>query len=166
MSQADTVCRIISHLRPCTSSGHLAAESLSATYLMFHLNCPCSLKRQQLCCQAPCQLADMPCVYPQLSHGNRCLNMVSSLQTPVRAVVLPLLQHEAALQLHTAVRHALQQLLADESIWYQDPTMMHATIYHASDYKVRHASDYQLRQNQVAKAHGGLVHSLLSSYRS
>lgn len=58
------------------------------------------------------------------------------LQTPVRAVVLPLLQHEAALQLHAAVRHGLQQLLSDTSIWYQDPTVMHATMYHASDYKV------------------------------
>lgn len=75
------------------------------------------------------------CSGPLICNGI-WLPTVLLLQTPVRAVVLPLLQHEAALQLHTAVRHALQQLLADESIWYQDPTLMHATIYHASDYKV------------------------------
>jgi hypothetical protein len=49
----------------------------------------------------------------------------------VRAVVLPLLDHEAAMQLHAAVRHALQQVVADDSVWYQDDTIMHATLYHA-----------------------------------
>jgi hypothetical protein len=54
----------------------------------------------------------------------------------VRAVVLPLLDHEAALQLHSAVRHALQLLLAEDSVWYQDETVMHATLYHASTHGV------------------------------
>eukprot|EP00878_Enallax_costatus_P018701 GHUV01019700.1.p1 GENE.GHUV01019700.1~~GHUV01019700.1.p1 ORF type:complete len:234 (+),score=66.51 GHUV01019700.1:1040-1741(+) len=76
------------------------------------------------------------------------------LQTPVRAVVLPLLQHEAALQLHTAVRHALQQILADESIWYQDPTLMHATMYHASDYKDPVPADQHLVATEVAAVAG------------
>jgi hypothetical protein len=54
----------------------------------------------------------------------------------VRAVVLPLLDHEAAMQLHAAVRHALQQVVADDSVWYQDDTIMHATLYHASTHGV------------------------------
>lgn len=54
----------------------------------------------------------------------------------MRAVVLPLLDHEAAMQLHAAVRHALQQVVADDSVWYQDDTSMHATLYHASTHGV------------------------------
>jgi hypothetical protein len=57
-------------------------------------------------------------------------------QVPVRAVVLPLLDHEAAMQLHAAVRHALQQVLAEDSVWYQDDATMHATLYHASTHGV------------------------------
>lgn len=54
----------------------------------------------------------------------------------MRAVVLPLLDHEAALQLHSAVRHALQQVVSDDSLWYQDENIMHATLYHASTHGV------------------------------
>jgi hypothetical protein len=57
-------------------------------------------------------------------------------QVPVRAVILPLLDQEAAQQLHSAVRKQLQELMSEDSIWWQDPTMLHATLYHASDYLV------------------------------
>ncbi|WIA31868.1 hypothetical protein OEZ86_002733 [Tetradesmus obliquus] len=62
----------------------------------------------------------------------RIMPVLHPLQVPVRAVVLPLLDHEAVMQLHAAVRHALQQVVADDSVWYQDDTSMHATLYHAS----------------------------------
>eukprot|EP00879_Flechtneria_rotunda_P030028 GHRR01032536.1.p1 GENE.GHRR01032536.1~~GHRR01032536.1.p1 ORF type:complete len:141 (-),score=30.25 GHRR01032536.1:107-529(-) len=59
-----------------------------------------------------------------------------TVQVPVRAVVLPLLDHEAAMMIHTSVRHALHSLLTEDSIWWQDELLMHATLYHASTHAV------------------------------
>eukprot|EP00879_Flechtneria_rotunda_P021896 GHRR01023091.1.p1 GENE.GHRR01023091.1~~GHRR01023091.1.p1 ORF type:complete len:367 (+),score=82.02 GHRR01023091.1:3052-4152(+) len=58
--------------------------------------------------------------------------LLHPLKVPVRAVVLPLLDHEAAMMIHTSVRHALHSLLTEDSIWWQDELLMHATLYHAS----------------------------------
>lgn len=59
------------------------------------------------------------------------------LQVPVRAVVLPLLDDEAAMALHMAVRGALQPLLSEDSMWMQDPAILHSTLFHASSHTVR-----------------------------
>jgi hypothetical protein len=50
----------------------------------------------------------------------------------VRAVVLPLLDQEAAAQLHGAAVARLGALLGEGSVWWQDPALYHATVFHAS----------------------------------
>jgi hypothetical protein len=79
----------------------------------------------------------LPCALSLTIHWSHLLVFVHVYaQVPVRAVVLPLLDHEAAMQLHSAVRHALQQVVAEDSVWYQDDSVMHATLYHASTHGV------------------------------
>ena len=59
-----------------------------------------------------------------------------ALDVPVRAVVLPLLDHEAAHQLHDAAAAQLRPLLGEGSVYWQDPWLLHSTVYHASTHGV------------------------------
>jgi hypothetical protein len=58
------------------------------------------------------------------------------LETPVRAVVLPLLDHQAAADIQEAASGQLRGLLDAGSVWWQDASLYHATIYHASTHRV------------------------------
>jgi hypothetical protein len=58
-------------------------------------------------------------------------------QVPVRAVVLPLHDDEAALQIHTTIRHALSAVVAADGVWWQREHLLHATLWHASTREVR-----------------------------
>jgi hypothetical protein len=59
------------------------------------------------------------------------------LQTPVRAVVLPVLQLSLARSLHKAVIQHLVPLFPPNTLWLQTPELLHSTIYHASTHVVR-----------------------------
>ncbi|KAI8476976.1 MAG: hypothetical protein J3K34DRAFT_516229 [Monoraphidium minutum] len=56
------------------------------------------------------------------------------LDTAVRAAVLPLLDHAAAASIHEAAAARLARVLAEGSVWWQDPGLLHATLFHASTY--------------------------------
>ena len=58
------------------------------------------------------------------------------LAVPVRAAVLPLLDHATAQTLHDAAAAALAPVVGKESIWWQDPGLLHATVFHASTHAV------------------------------
>lgn len=59
-----------------------------------------------------------------------------ALEVPVRAVILPLLNHEVAFEIHEAAAGQLRGLLGEGSVWWQDPSIFHATVYHASTHRV------------------------------
>lgn len=59
------------------------------------------------------------------------------LDVPVRATVLPLLQTAPALVMHDAAAAALAPLIDSAGIWWQDPGLFHATLWHASTHGVR-----------------------------
>jgi hypothetical protein len=62
--------------------------------------------------------------------------VLKPLDVPVRAVILPVLQQEAAAQIHAAAASILGSILDSSSIWWQDPQIYHATVYHASTHMV------------------------------
>lgn len=74
-------------------------------------------------------------------------------QVPVRAVVLPLLDDEAAMALHMAVRAALRPLLSEDSVWWQDPAILHATLFHASSHMVRARARHACAQLHLLQPH-------------
>lgn len=57
------------------------------------------------------------------------------LKTPVRAVVLPLGDGQAAAALSRAVREHLLPLSEQAGLWLQDPKKYHATLFHASPHQ-------------------------------
>ncbi|GBG00104.1 hypothetical protein Rsub_12845 [Raphidocelis subcapitata] len=59
------------------------------------------------------------------------------LAVPVRAVVLPLLDRRASNEVHEAAAARLAEILGAGSVWWQDPGLFHATLYHASTHGVR-----------------------------
>jgi hypothetical protein len=60
------------------------------------------------------------------------------LQHSVRSIVLPLHDSDAAVQITTAVKRALHELLSPDSVWWQDEHLMHAPLFHATIVEVRH----------------------------
>lgn len=58
------------------------------------------------------------------------------LDVPVRAVVLPMLDLGAAAEIQEAAAGKLLALLDESAVWWQDPGVYHATIYHASTHRV------------------------------
>lgn len=59
------------------------------------------------------------------------------LSTPVRAMILPLVDSVAASKVRDAVVSMLVPVLPADSVWLQDHRIYHATVYHASSHTVR-----------------------------
>lgn len=45
---------------------------------------------------------------------------------------------DAAVQITTAVKRALRELLSADSVWWQDEHLMHAPLFHATVMEVGH----------------------------
>lgn len=54
------------------------------------------------------------------------------VEHPVRSIVLPLHDSDAAVQITTAAKRALHELLSPDSVWWQDEHLMHAPLFHAT----------------------------------
>jgi len=85
--------------------------------------------------------------------GVMVIPKLKPLPVPVRAVVLPLLDQEAASEIHEAAAGQLTAVLGEGSIWWQDASLYHATVYHASTHGVR-----DMRACCPCKGWGGLSH--------
>ncbi len=75
------------------------------------------------------------------TRSNRMLitPILHPLDVPVRAMILPLRDNVAAGKIRDAVRKFLLPVLPEGSIWMQDDTLYHATLYHASSHVVSFA---------------------------
>lgn len=60
--------------------------------------------------------------------------VLRALDVPVRAIVAPLLSPEAAGSVSAAVRRHLGGLVVGKSVWYQNSSVFHATVFHASSH--------------------------------
>ena len=58
------------------------------------------------------------------------------LDIPVRAIVLPIVDSMVAKRLHHAVVHRLKPLFPEGMLWFQNPDLLHSTLYHASTHLV------------------------------
>lgn len=61
------------------------------------------------------------------------------LQHPIRSVVMPFHDDDAAVQITTAVKRVLRDLLSPDSVWWQEEHLMHAPLFHATVQEVRSA---------------------------
>ena len=55
---------------------------------------------------------------------------------PVRGIMLPLGDSDAARALSAAVRQHLRPLAAEDALWVTDAQKYHATLFHASTHQV------------------------------
>lgn len=55
----------------------------------------------------------------------------------MRSVVLPLHDDDAAVQITTAIKKALKNIVSDDSVWWQEEHLMHAPLMHATVQEVR-----------------------------
>ncbi|EFN53062.1 hypothetical protein CHLNCDRAFT_54034 [Chlorella variabilis] len=65
-------------------------------------------------------------------EGGRLRPVVTVLPIPVRAIVMPLSDIQAALRLEDAVQRHLDPLMPPNGIWKQHHRLYHSTIFHAS----------------------------------
>lgn len=59
------------------------------------------------------------------------------LQIPVRGIVLPVLELSLARLLQESVIQHLVPLFKPNTLWLQNPELLHSTVYHASTHMVR-----------------------------
>jgi len=59
---------------------------------------------------------------------------LTRLETAVRAIVVPFQEADVKI-IHQSVVSALEQVLGTGAVWYQDPKMYHANVWHASHHK-------------------------------
>jgi hypothetical protein len=62
--------------------------------------------------------------------------ILQPLSTPVRAVVLPLLDLSLAQSLKKALTQHLVPLFPPDTVWLQNSELLHSTVYHASTHMV------------------------------
>jgi hypothetical protein len=66
----------------------------------------------------------------------------------VRSVVLPFHDDDAAVQISSAVKRVLRDLLSPDSVWWQEEHNMNAPLFHATVQEVRAQSVLQQLQQQ------------------
>ncbi len=70
------------------------------------------------------------------STSGKLKPVLHPLRTPVRAVVLPVLQLSIARSLQEAVTQHLVPLFPPNTLWLQNSELLHSTVYHASTHMV------------------------------
>lgn len=63
--------------------------------------------------------------------------ILACLQHPVRSIVLPMHDSDAAVQITTALKRKLHEIVSPDSVWWQEEHLMHAPLVHATVQEVR-----------------------------
>ena len=83
-------------------------------------------------------------LFTRESKSGKLQPILHPLQTPVRAIVLPVLDTVLARSLQDAVIKHVVPLFPPNTLWLQNPNLLHSTIYHASSHMVRIINCYKI----------------------
>eukprot|EP00899_Mesostigma_viride_P012166 jgi/Mesvir1/20950/Mv08021-RA.1 len=67
-----------------------------------------------------------------LVQGGRIMPILKRLEHPVRAMVLPVQSASVSQQISHATQQALSRNFGQDDVWFQDPSMYHLSVWHAS----------------------------------